>query len=176
MTDRTITERSGRYRQKLIRERGMKRVEVIVPSALAADVRRFARSLQQASEVRRRRDEPNAEAVNDRAKLIYGHLIARRLRENPHLLDAAKDVVNVWLARTEAPEAQAWRRILERGLDDTRHVLTGRSRRDHELRLSAPFFVMPEFAITDIDSRRKLWRLARRGFAQSPISITRSGP
>jgi hypothetical protein len=161
MADPTITQRSARYRRKLIAERGMQRVEVIVPVSFAEDVRRFARSLghRDGAPIS---DRPNTEAINDRAKLIYARHVARALRQNPALMDKAKEVVARWLEKNPTtPYALEWRSILNQGVDRVCAVLRGRSEEDRRIRLNSPFFSLPELSITNVETRRKLWRRAK---------------
>lgn len=156
--DPTITQRNARYRRRLAEQQGLRRIEVFVPADRVEDVRAFARGL-------RERPRINAELVNDRAKLLYHRLVARRLRRDPGLVLRARDVIADSSFR--AVEAAAWHSLLSGSLPALMRVLTGRSAEATRLRLNSPFPFVDELKIEKEELRRRLWRAARRGFARA---------
>lgn len=162
-----ITQRSARYRRKLASERGLRRVEVVVPADMADDLKSYAARLRDL-DLRRRR--PDAEAVNDRAKLLHHRLVARRLRQRPGLLIDARQRLD----RLAGDDLREWETLLRQPLDRVCAVIIGRSSEAYRLRLSSPFRFVPELSITDEPLRRRLWRLARRPFEASKTSTAPS--
>ena len=158
-----ITQRSARYRKKLTGERGLRRVEVVIPADMVDDLKSYAAQLRDL-DLRRRR--PNAEAVNDRAKLLHHRLVARGLRQRPELLTEARQM----LSRLTGDDLREWEALLRQPLDQVCAVIIGRSSDAYRLRLSSPFRFVPELSITDEPLRRRLWRLARRPFEASKTS------
>ncbi len=78
----------------------------------------------------------------DERSLAFGEHTARRLREQPELLTAARGQLARWRSGG-APNVQTtldeWQMILDGGLDVTVEALTGRGERFVRLRQSAPF-------------------------------------
>jgi hypothetical protein len=111
------------------------------------------------------------EAINDRGKLMFHRLVARRLRSEPALRDDALRLVDSWrdegLAESYVAE---WRELLDLPDIELTRMLCGRDRRMTRLRRSSPFAVLPAFTIPDDGQRRKLWCLARRD-ARAPLGI-----
>ncbi len=159
MPDRTITQRNARYRRRRAQQQGLRRIEVFVPEDRVEVLRAFARSL-------RDRPRPNPELVNDRAKLIYHRLVARRLRHEPTLIARAKDVVRSrTFSDTDPDIVEDWRRLLSGPTPRLVNILVGRSAEARRLRLSSPFPFVDGLKIDDESLRRRLWRVARRAFA-----------
>lgn len=81
-------------------------------------------------------------AIIDERSLAFGEHTARRLREQPELLNMAKAQLARWRERG-APNVQAtlreWQATLNSGLEETIMVLTGPEERHVRLRQSAPF-------------------------------------
>lgn len=104
----------------------------------------------------------NEEAVNDRAKLIMHRLAARRLASNPSLIDVAKSRIT---GGSQPPEyVSEWRDVLDLDAAEVRRTITSRSEKMERLRLSSPFGLVLDF--TEPVLRRRIWRLARKGFAK----------
>lgn len=163
MTDRTITQRSARYRRKLTAERNWRRVEVFVPVARVEELKAFAQQL-------RERPRTSPEQINDRLKLLYHRLVARQLRSNPALIDKVRAVVETPpYSRLDRIYVDEWRRLMEQPVSAISSVLTGRSAEARRLRLSSPFPYVDGLKINDEHLRRRLWRVAKKPFARSTI-------
>ena len=82
--------------------------------------------------------------------------VARRLRERPELLDAARERVRSWLESGCVSRywAEAWNDVLEGTLDDVIAVITDSSQRPRDLRQSSPF--------AGVLDPRKRWEILRR--------------
>jgi hypothetical protein len=163
MRDRTITRRNARYRRRLAEDRGLQRIEVFVPEDRVEELKAFARRL-------RDRPRSNPELVNDRAKLLYHRLVARRLRHRPSLVARAKDVVSKPpFADSGRQIIEEWRRLLNGPAPSLIDALIGRSAESRRLRLNSPFPFVDELKIDDEELRRRLWRVAKRAFARATI-------
>jgi hypothetical protein len=161
--DPTITQRNARYRRRLAEQQGVRRIEVFVPADRVDELRAFAREL-------RERPRPNAEQINDRAKLLYHRLVARRLRHDPGLVARVREVVDRPPFATAASFwADDWRRLLNTSLAHLLRVLIERSPDAVRLRVNSPFPFVSELKIEKEELRRRLWKVARRGFARARI-------
>lgn len=161
MPDRTITERSARYRRKLVAHRNWRRVEVFVPADRAGELREFARRLRIGSPA------GESERINDRLKLLYHRLVARRIRHEPRLIERAKAIIaSAPFARTDRAYVEEWRRLLDRPVATIADALTSRSSQSRRLRLSSPFPFVDELRIEDPLLRRRLWSVAKRPSAR----------
>lgn len=159
--DRTITQRNARYRRRLAEQQGLRRIEVFVPADRVDELRAFARDM-------RGRPRPNAELINDRAKLLYHRLVARRLRRDPGLVARVRDAIDKPpFAATASSWADDWRRLLSAPLPQLLRVLVGRSPDAARLRVNSPFPFVDGLKIEKEELRRRLWRIARRGFARA---------
>lgn len=108
----------------------------------------------------------NRERINDRGKLLYHRLVARKLAQNPDLIDRARSKVEEWIgtdACTAPVYAKRWQRLLAQDLSLVRRQLVSRSEEMVWLRSASPFGVLEDFMIADVERRRKLWRIASRG-------------
>ncbi|SOD93898.1 hypothetical protein [Caenispirillum bisanense] len=104
--------------------------------------------------------QANAEAVNDRAKLLMHRLVARRLRDEPGLAARALEFVRA----TDGLAADAeWRALLSMDPATVRRKITERSADMTRLRISSPFGRVA--GLGDPELRRRIWRKARRGLA-----------
>jgi hypothetical protein len=160
MPDRTITQRNARYRRRLA-QHGLRRIEVFVPEDRIPELKAFARSLRTTS-------RPNPELINDRAKLLYHRLVARRLRHEPALISRAKDVIARQPFSSSGPHVvEVWRRLLNGPTDLLMRELVGRSAEARRLRLSSPFPFVDELKIDDEQLRRRFWRVAKRVFVRA---------
>jgi hypothetical protein len=100
---------------------------------------------------------PNAEAVNNRVKLLFHRLIARRLKEDPSLLDEArKDLQRQRDRYGEMTYIAEWTELLDKGVDVVRREIVRRSERMTWLRISSPLGVAID--VRDVDLRRRVWR------------------
>lgn len=101
---------------------------------------------------------PTGHALIDARSLALGKLTTHRLREQPELLDVAKQVLARWRLRCAAnvqPTLREWQSILDSGLETTLETLAGHEDRHVRLRQSAPF--AGEEIITR-EERNALWR------------------
>lgn len=102
----------------------------------------------------------NKENVNDRAKLIMHRLVARRLVQDPMLIEHARDRVRQRLAEGAALECAAeWDRLLGRGPAAVRRAIVSRGPEMERLRLSSPLLALVGFR--DETLRRRIWRKAK---------------
>ncbi len=83
---------------------------------------------------------PNAELVNDRVKLLFHRLVARRLGQDPTLVDLARQ--ELARQRTRAADRTCfaeWDELLRLDVGILRRELVRRDQRMTRLRLSSPF-------------------------------------
>jgi len=82
--------------------------------------------------------------------------VARKLRERPELLDAARERVRSWLESGCASRhwAEAWNEALEGSLDDVIALITDASQRARDLRQTSPF--------AGVLDPRERWEILRR--------------
>jgi len=69
-------------------------------------------------------------------------IVARRIRENPWLLDIARQTLGRWLEKCDPnsrPGLLEWKAILDQGLEATIGILCGENERSIRLRQSSPF-------------------------------------
>lgn len=112
----------------------------------------------------------NEESVNDRAKLLMHRVAARRLASDPDLIEAARSKV---IGGVNPPDyVSEWREVLDLDVAEVRRELTRRTERMDRLRLSSPFGLVINFG--DPVLRRRIWRLARKGFkkAEAPLDAS----
>jgi len=100
----------------------------------------------------------NAELINDRAKLLMHRLIARRLRQQPDLIECARRNLSAYGADTCGGE---WAKLLCLDMATLVSRLVARDEVMTRLRLSSPFVGVIDFS--PIDLRRRIWRKARLG-------------
>jgi hypothetical protein len=107
------------------------------------------------------RRQVNAEAVNDRVKLLFHRLIARRLASDPDALDLAHaELDRQRLRRPGAVWIEEWATLLAQGADRVRAEIVRRDERMTRLRLSSPLVFMID--VKDEDLRRRIWRRSRQ--------------
>ncbi len=104
----------------------------------------------------------NAEDVNDRAKLIIHHFVARSIMRDPTLVTRARRVVDGWRGVLEYDHAAEWKKLLSLPAHDLARVLVRRDEKMDRLRTSSPFRGMLD-GFDDIDLRLRIWRKARLG-------------
>jgi len=78
----------------------------------------------------------------DRRSLEMDRIIARRLDEQPHLLEKARTTLNRWLDGADPsvmPTLQEWNLILCKPLHEIQETLRGEDERSCRLRQSSPF-------------------------------------
>lgn len=100
---------------------------------------------------------PNAESVNDRAKLIMHRLIARRLPSSDQELRAVREALA--LDGTEA--AKEWLAILRQDSMQVGRQIAQRGAHMNRLRLSSPLTLIVDFR--DPSLRKRIWKKARLG-------------
>lgn len=80
--------------------------------------------------------------VIDQRSLAMAAIIARRIRENPSLLDVARETLGRWLVKCDTnsrPALLEWMSILDQGLEPAVRTLCGDDERSVRLRQSSPF-------------------------------------
>lgn len=104
----------------------------------------------------------DAEAVNDRAKLMMHRLVARRLPVEPDLIGRARAALDQGSRGTPKLACTGeWERLLGSDPDMLRRRLTERSEEMRRLRVSSPFAAAA--GLQDPGLRRRIWIKARRG-------------
>jgi hypothetical protein len=84
----------------------------------------------------------NSHADIEARSLEMDRMIAKRLRENPAVLDKARSVLANWMASCDAsvrPVFEEWRAILDGPISEVFAALEGRDERSVRLRQSSPF-------------------------------------
>lgn len=106
----------------------------------------------------------NREVINDRFKLAFHRLVARRIKENPAILEEARAIVRIYLLAGPQPDfVHEWAALLARSPADVRRAIVARSERMKWLRLSSPFRRLGNRVMDDA-ARMKLWRIVRKPF------------
>lgn len=104
---------------------------------------------------------PNAEMVNDRAKLLIHRILARLIRRDASLIKEAKRRLGE-NRRHHPDDRAAWKKVLDQDPDDVARQIVVRSEEWRRLRSVTPLMLPEPFK--DIDTRRRFWRLAKKGF------------
>lgn len=108
----------------------------------------------------------NAEVINDRVKLLFHRLIARRLGQDPSLVELARqELAKIRELRAERTYMKEWEEILSLDVETLRRVIVRRDQRMTRLRISSP--MGPLIDVRDPDLRRRIWRNARRALSGS---------
>jgi hypothetical protein len=112
---------------------------------------------------------PNAEAINDRVKLLFHRLIARRLKEDPSLIDEArKDLERQRNRFGERTYITEWTELLDQGVDVVRREIVSRSDRMIRLRISSPLGAAID--VRDEAFRRRVWRCSFNALTRRMMS------
>ena len=80
--------------------------------------------------------------IIDQRSLAMAEIIARRIAENPQLLDLAMENLDRWLTTCSAgsrPALLEWKKVLKSGVDAAIETLRGEDERSTRLRQSSPF-------------------------------------
>jgi hypothetical protein len=100
--------------------------------------------------------------VNNRAKLIMHRLVARQLRRDPRILEAARAVLDRRAAEgRDAGYAEQWGHLLDLGYVPLAGLLWCRSEVMDLLRSCSPFAIAAGIDFTDMNLRTRIWRKAR---------------
>ena len=106
----------------------------------------------------------NRETINDRFKLAFHRVVARRLKQDPALLEGARAIVRGWSEEASAPDFVAeWGDLLARPMDDVRRTIVRRNEDLKRLRVSSPFSMLGEQVMDDA-ARMKLWRIVKKPY------------
>jgi hypothetical protein len=101
--------------------------------------------------------------LSEERSVAYHRVIAERLRNQPEILEMARQRVQTWLTGTTEPPfyARKWAEILAGDLPSVAAFLVDRGELATELRQSTPFAgaLQPE-------ERWKIWRETRERFSQ----------
>lgn len=99
-----------------------------------------------------------AHHIAEARSLAYHAEVAKRLRENPTILEEARARVRVWLARpTGGPHyAREWASVLSGSVESIAAFLVDRGERARELRQSTPFA-----GVLAPTERWRIWRDTR---------------
>jgi hypothetical protein len=107
----------------------------------------------------------NAEQVNDRAKLIMHRLVARRLSEDPSLVDDARARLRRQLA--DFRFVNEWEHLLNMRPQSLRDALVRRDENMYRLRVSSPFRLS---VFGDPQVRRRVYQKAKLGLPEAYVS------
>lgn len=97
---------------------------------------------------------PNAEDVNNRVKLVFHRLIARRIGRDPAVLEQVRGLL------TQQSVGEEWRQLLQLDTEALRRAIVQRDERMTRLRASSP--LAPLLDVHDPERRRRVWQSARR--------------
>ena len=104
----------------------------------------------------------NRESINNRFKLAFHRLVARRLKSSPPLLKRARAVVRAWMSYPDAPAyVTAWEHLLSKPVGEICREIVSRSERHELLRNSSPFSRLRPMIMLEED-RRRLWQIVKR--------------
>jgi len=94
-------------------------------------------------------------ALAEERSLASHRLVAERLREDPRLLDSARDRAREWLrsGAVAAPWARAWLEVLDGPIEEIVAVMTDPGERSRQLRQASPFA-----GVLDPRTRWETWR------------------
>ena len=101
----------------------------------------------------------NTEMVNDRAKLLMHRLVARRISQQPELIEAVKRTLST--GPRSLSSSQEWLEILDSKPEEVRKMITCRSSQMTRLRVSSPFFSVAD--LKDPTIRKRVWKIAKKG-------------
>jgi len=103
----------------------------------------------------------NQETVNDAAKLIMHRLIARKLADDPSLIERARTAqARVAVRFTDRPFVAEWDELLALPIAALRRKLVSRDSDMVRLRISSPFVLAANVDFTDYDLRLRIRRAA----------------
>lgn len=107
---------------------------------------------------------PNAETVNDRAKLLYHRIVARQIATDPDLINRARQVISEWRSMGHQYEVfDEWDRLLNLDPAQLRRQITERSENMTRLRISSPLGIASGLFVNDEALRRRIRRKAKNG-------------
>ena len=110
------------------------------------------------------RNGPNAEDVNDRVKLLFHRLIARRLGHDPSLVELARQELASQRRDLDDRECfREWEKLLNLDVATLRREIVRRDERMSWLRINSP--LGPLINVGDPMLRKRVWRTARRALA-----------
>jgi hypothetical protein len=105
----------------------------------------------------------HAERINDCAKLIMHRLAARHIRRNPESLKPVRDLAEHWMHQVGPINiVSGWSDLLKGDPDCIAERMTARTEFACWLRLSSPMLALAGFSLTDVELRRRIWRMARK--------------
>ena len=110
----------------------------------------------------------NQEQVNDRAKLLMHRLVARRISQQPELIEAVKRILST--GPRSLSSSQEWLEILDRKPHEVRRTITSRSAKMDRLRLSSPFSSV--VGLQDPTIRKRIWKVAKKGASTNTRKLT----
>ena len=105
--------------------------------------------------------QPNAEMINDRAKLLIHRILARLIRQDASLIEGAKHRL-AENPRYHPDDRAAWKNVLDQDPDEIARQIMVRSEEWRRLRSMTPFMLPASYK--DIDTRRRFWRLAKKSY------------
>lgn len=107
---------------------------------------------------------PNAETINDRAKLLTHRIIARQLTTDPNLIPRAREVIANWRAVGQQYDfLDEWDRLLTLDPAQLRRLITARSETMTRLRICSPLGLASDLFTDDEALRRRIRRKAKNG-------------
>lgn len=107
---------------------------------------------------------PNAETINDRAKLLYHRIVARQIATDPDLINRARQVISEWRSMGHQYDVlDEWDRLLNLDPAQLRRLITERSENMTRLRISSPLGIASGLFVDDEALRRRIRRKAKNG-------------
>lgn len=102
---------------------------------------------------------PNAESVNDRAKLLTHRIIARQMTTDPYLIPRARQVISEWRSQGQHYSfLDNWDRLTHSRRPPLRRLITSRSEGMTRLRTSSSLGLASSLFVNDEPLRRRIRR------------------
>lgn len=103
------------------------------------------------------------DTTDDRVKLLYHRLVARRLKRDPELVERARRIVeDLSVKPNQRSHVSEWKTVLSRPTGEIRDFIVSRDQDATRLRITSPFPMLPELSVRDEQTRRRMWRKARK--------------
>ncbi len=101
--------------------------------------------------------------TDDRVKLMYHRLVADRIRRDPGLVARAGAVVEELSTKpNQRSHVFEWKLALSQPCEKVRQFIISRHQDATRLRITSPFPMLPELSVQDEQTRRRMWRKAKK--------------
>lgn len=102
------------------------------------------------------------DTTDDRVKLMYHRLVARRIGRDPELIERARKIVEeLSTTPNQRSHVLEWKVVLSQPCEKVRHFIVSRNQDATRLRITSPFPMLPELSVQDEQTRRRMWRKAK---------------